>query len=160
MDQKVAILVDVQNMYYSARSIFNGKLDYAKLLDLVVRGRRLIRAICYIVVTDVNEQLHFVATLKKMNYEVKAKELRVRADGSRKADWDMGMAIDAVGLSDKVDVIILVSGDGDFSALPHHLKAKGVKTEAVAFPASASEELVQAADEFIELGEEMILRED
>jgi uncharacterized LabA/DUF88 family protein len=124
-DQRVAIFVDVQNMFYSARNLYQRKLNFEQLLLKITAGRRLTRAITYVVQTPEVDQTSFLNFLMQTGYEVKIKELRKRADGSAKGDWDMGIAIDSISIADKVDVVAIVSGDGDFCDLVRHLKAHG-----------------------------------
>jgi uncharacterized LabA/DUF88 family protein len=155
--QRVAIFVDVQNMYYAARDQYQRKLNFEALRDLIVAGRNLTRATCYIVEAPESDQRGFISVLLQTGYEVKSKELRRRADGSAKGDWDMGIAIDSISMSDKVDVIALVSGDGDFKDLVNHLKARGVRVEVYSFPGSTSDDLRQTATEYVALDEGVLL---
>ena len=124
--QRVGVFVDVQNMFYSAKNVKNSRLDFSKLMKRAVRGRQLIRALCYVVETEDVDQTSFIEMLQNNGYEIKSKQLRKRADGSSKGDWDMGMAIDAIAMAPKLDIIVLVSGDGDFTDLVYHLKSQGV----------------------------------
>jgi len=155
--QRVAILIDVQNMFYSALNIYKKKLNFEALVENVTLGRQLIRAIAYIVRSPEVDQSKFVDFLKSIGVEVKSKDLRVRPDGTAKGDWDMGLAIDAINLSQKVDVIALVSGDGDFTVLLEKLKALGVRVEVYSFPSSTAEELREAADLYKALDAEVLL---
>ncbi|HPG32150.1 MAG TPA: NYN domain-containing protein [bacterium] len=157
IDQRVAVLVDVQNMFYSAKNKYNAKLDFEKLLDTVVLGRKLIRAIAYIVQTRDIDQSGFINLLKNKGFEVKSKILKQRADGSAKGDWDMGLAIDAISIAHKVDAIALVSGDGDFTDLVNHLKASGVRVEVHSFMTSTAEELINSATEYFALDENLLM---
>ena len=154
---RVAVFVDVQNMFYAAKKQYNARLDYEKLLDAAVGNRRLIKAISYVVQTPEVDQSNFVAMLQHKNYIVKMKDLRQRADGSAKGDWDMGMAIDMISEADKVDVIVLVSGDGDFVSLVNLLKAKGPRVEVFGFPHNTAIDLKEAADEFFAIRESLLL---
>lgn len=156
--QRVAVLVDVQNMYYSAYDCFRGRLNYSKLLDLAGKGRQLVRAIAY-AMRDGNNQSSFFTMLREVGFEVRTKEPKIRPDGSRKGGWDMGIAIDALTLAPRLDVVALVSGDGDFVELVRALVARGVRTEVYAFERSVGRELRESADLFVPLGEEMIFRE-
>jgi len=156
-NQRVAIFVDVQNMFYTAKNKYNAKLDFEKLLDTVVMERQLIRAIAYIVQTRDIDQSGFINFLDSIGYEVKSKILKQRPDGSAKGDWDMGLAIDAISLAHKVDVITLVSGDGDFTDLVFHLKAQGVRVEVHSFLASTADELIKAATEHYQLDENLLM---
>src|SRR5688572_17617346 len=131
--QRVGVFVDVQNMFYSAKHLKGAKLNFAKLMEKAVRGRQLIRAICYVIENPDIDQTNFIDMLAKNGYEIKSKPLRTRSDGTSKGDWDMGMAVDAIRLADKLDIVVLVSGDGDFTDLVHHLKGRGVLVEAISF---------------------------
>ena len=156
--QRVGILVDVQNMYYSAYDCFRGRLNYSKLLELAGGGRQVVRAIAY-AMRDGNNQSPFFTMLREVGFEVKTKEPKIRPDGTRKGGWDIGIAIDALTLAPKLDVVALVSGDGDFVELVKALKSRGVRVEVYAFDRSVGRELREAADLFVSLGEEMIFRE-
>ncbi len=155
--QRVAVFVDVQNMYYSAKYQYNGKVNFDKLMSETVRGRRLIRAIAYLVQTEDIDQSKFEDFLYSLGYEVKNKQLRTRPDGSAKGDWDMGIAIDAIAVGERVDVVCLVSGDGDFVDLVEMLKGNGVRVEVYSFPTSTADELKEAATEYYDMAENYLL---
>ena len=155
--QRVGVFVDVQNVYYSAKHQFRGKLHFAKLLETIVRERQLVRAISYIVQTPDIDQSNFIAMLLQNGYEVRAKALRLRADGTAKGDWDMGIAIDTMAMAERLDVVALVSGDGDFTDLVNMLKAKGLRVEVYSFPYSTAEELRTASTEFYPIGPELLI---
>jgi uncharacterized LabA/DUF88 family protein len=156
-DQRVGLFVDVQNMFYSAKKIYNAKLDFEKLLEATIRGRKMIRAIAYIIQSPNTDQSSFINMLKLRGYEVKSKDLRLRPDGTAKGDWDMGIAIDTISLVDKLDVAILVSGDGDFIDLVTMLKSRGVRVEVFSFPASTRTELISVATEFFPIHDDMLI---
>lgn len=156
-NQRVAVFVDVQNMYYSAKYQYNGKLNFQKLIDRTVRDRQLIRAIAYLVQSEEIDQTRFEETLKQMGYETKNKQLRTRPDGSAKGDWDMGIAIDAIAIGRKVDVVCLVSGDGDFVDLVEMLKGDGIRVEAFSFPSSTAQELQDSATQYYAMDESFLL---
>ncbi|HUU69487.1 MAG TPA: NYN domain-containing protein [Planctomycetota bacterium] len=155
--QRVAILVDVQNMYYSARKIYGSKLSFQKLLPTLLNNRRLVRAIAYVVEKEGADQEKFYEVLRRTGFEIKRRDLIVRSDGSRKGDWDMGIAIDAISMAEKVDVVVLVTGDGDFVALVNMLKSRGVRVEVASFRESTSENLMYAANEHYLLDQEMLV---
>ncbi|RMH69749.1 MAG: NYN domain-containing protein [Gemmatimonadetes bacterium] len=156
--ERVAVFVDVQNMFYGAKKQFNARLDYAKLLDAAVGKRRLIQATAYVVQTPEIDQSAFVSMLQHRNYTVKTKDLRLRADGSAKGDWDMGMALDMLRMAERgVDVISLVSGDGDFVDLVNLIKTKGPKVEVFAFTQNIAVDLREAADHFYAIGTDLLL---
>ncbi len=150
-EQKVAVFVDVQNMYYSAKNLYGKKVNFKNILTKGLQGRRLIRALAYVIRADIPEEQSFFDALDKIGYEVKIKELKTFYGGAKKGDWDMGLAIDALNISSKVDVVIVVSGDGDFQALINDLKSKGVRVEVMAFGKSASKESKESADHFLDL---------
>lgn len=147
--QRVAVLVDAQNIFYSVRHVFrNFRMNYKKLIERAVGGRQLVRAIAYIVETPDVDQTEFRSMLEREGYEIKIKAVKVRSDGSMKADWDMGIAIDAISMADKLDVCVLVSGDGDFVDMVNLLKSRGVVVEAISVKASTSEDLIKAVTKY------------
>jgi uncharacterized LabA/DUF88 family protein len=155
--QRIAVLVDVQNMFYSAKHQYRAKLNFTKLLETAVQHRQLVRAIAYIVQTPDIDQTNFINMLQQTGFEVKSKVLRLRPDGTAKGDWDMGMAIDAISMADRLDALVLVSGDGDFVDLVNMLKARGVRVEVLSFPSSTAEELKQVATSFTAIGPDLLL---
>lgn len=151
-EQRVGVFVDVQNMYYSAKFIYNAKVNFKALLQEAVGGRKLVRAIAYVIKTEEVSSEPFFEALANIGYEVKAKELQVFYGGAKKGDWDIGIAMDAIELAPRLDTIILVSGDGDFIPLVEHLKrALGCRVELVAFGKSASSKLIECVDSFLDL---------
>lgn len=156
-EQRVGIFIDVQNMFYAAKHLYGSKLNFARLLDYIAKGRPLTRAIAYIVKTPDIDQSNFITMLRSNGYEVRVKELKQRPDGTAKGDWDMGLALDALAMSEKLDVVGIVSGDGDFVELVNHLKARGVRVEVYSFPYSTAEELRHAATDYIQMGQEVVL---
>jgi len=150
-DQRVAVLVDVQNMYYSAKNLYDTKVNYSKLLRAAVAKRQLTRAFAYVIKADTPDESNFFEALRKIGFEVKIKELKEFYGGQKKGDWDMGMAIDAIKIADKNDAVVLVTGDGDFESLVNHLKANGVRVEVMSFGKSTARELREAADNFIDM---------
>ena len=155
-EQRTGIFIDVQNMFYSAKYKYRAKIDYQKLLVQVAQGRKVVRALAYAVTTPEIDQSAFINLLEDIGIEVKVTDLKLRPDGTAKGDWDMGIAIDTISMCDKLDVVAIVSGDGDFSALVEMLKAKGVRVEVYSFPANTAEELKNAATRFIPLDESVL----
>jgi len=150
--QRVGVFVDVQNMFYSAKFMYNAKANFKAILDAAVKGRTLVRAIAYVVKTEEATREKFFDALTKMGFEVKGKELQIFAGGAKKGDWDVGIAMDAIELAPRLDTIVLVSGDGDFQPLLQHLRrAQGCRVELVAFGKSASKLVKEEADEFTDL---------
>jgi uncharacterized LabA/DUF88 family protein len=151
--QRVAVLADAQNLYHSAQSVYSQNIDYAALLDKAVQDRELTRAIAYVIRAQAEDEGRFFDALRDIGFETKIKDIKTFGDGSKKADWDVGMSLDAVALADHVDTVVLCTGDGDFSRLCHHLRHEGVRVEAMAFEESTADELVAAADAFVDLSE-------
>lgn len=151
-EQRVGVFVDVQNLYYSARHLYNTKVNFNAILKEAVKGRKLIRAIAYVIKTDIMKEKSFFDALEKIGFEVRAKDLQTFYGGAKKGDWDIGIAMDTIELASKLDVIILISGDGDFVHLLQHLRrAMGCRVEVIAFGRSASSKLVEEADDFVDL---------
>src|SRR3989344_4214184 len=150
-EQRVGIFVDVQNLYYSARNIYNARVNFSALLKEAVGSRKLIRATAYVIRAQMPEEQSFFDALSKAGYEVKAKDLQVFVGGIKKGDWDVGITMDAIRQMAKVDVIVLASGDGDYVPLLEYLKNFGVRVEVIAFGKSSSSKLIEAADDFIDM---------
>lgn len=148
-EQRVAIVVDIQNIYYSARVLYKKKANFKTLLKEAVAGRKLIRAIAYGITTVEGTEEKFFASLEKEGYEVKSKDLQIFSGGQKKGDWDVGIAIDAIKLSNSVDVVILVSGDGDYIPLVTYIQnTTSCLVEGIAFEESASSKLIATLDDF------------
>ncbi len=159
--QRVAVFIDAQNMYHSARSLFGGRLNFKELLKTAVAGRQLIRAFGYVIRTKTGEEKPFIDAILKLGIETREKDLQEFFGGAKKADWDVGIAVDAIRTADIVDTVVLVSGDGDFIPLVEYLKNQGRRVEVMAFGPSASGKLREIVDEFIDLAgeaEKYILR--
>lgn len=150
-DQRVGVLIDVQNMYHSAKNLYQARVNFREILNTAVAGRKLIRAIGYVVTTETGEEKAFLEALEKTGIEIRSKELQIFPGGMKKADWDVGLAVDAFELSKKLDSIVLVTGDGDFIPLVEHLKSQGQQVEIIAFAKSASSKLQEIADDFVDL---------
>jgi len=149
--QRVAVLADAQNLYHTAQSLYSRNIDYAGLLEAAVDDRQLTRAIAYVIRADSPEEESFFDALVEIGFETRIKDIKTFGDGSKKADWDVGMSLDAVTLANHVDTVVLCTGDGDFSRLCSHLRHEGVRTEVIAFEESTAEELVAAAEEFTDM---------
>jgi uncharacterized LabA/DUF88 family protein len=150
--QRVGVFVDVQNMYYSGRHIYNAKVNFKVLLNEAIDGRTLVRAIAYVIRTEDLAREEFFKVLGNLGYEVQAKDVQTFADGSKKGDWDIGIAMDMIEMAPRLDTLVLVSGDGDFVPLVEHLKrALGCRVEVIAFGKSTSGKLRDAADQFTDL---------
>jgi len=135
-------------MYYSAKQLYHKKVNFTSILNQAVSNRKLTRAIAYVIKTDIKEEVNFHDALNKIGIEVKAKDLQIFLGGAKKGDWDIGIAMDAVRLSPKVDVVVLVSGDGDFKDLLQYLQSHGCRGEVIAFGRTASKHLKETADDY------------
>ncbi len=151
-EQRVEVLIDVQNLYYSARNLFNSKVNFKEVLKKGIDGRKLIRAFGYVVSTKTGEEKPFFEALTSLGIETRVKELQEFYGGQKKADWDVGIVIDAVRTASNVDVVVLCSGDGDFAPLVEYLKAQGKRVEVIAFEKTTSSKIKEVVDEFIDLG--------
>ena len=151
-DQRVAVLIDVQNMYHSAKHLYKARVNFYEVLREATAERKLIRAIAYVVTSETEEERSFFEALVHQGIELRSKELQVFYGGLKKADWDVGITLDAVNLAQSVDVIVLVSGDGDFVPLVEYLQNRGKIVEILAFAKSASSRLREKANNFIDLG--------
>ena len=152
-EQRVLVLFDVQNMYYSAKNLYNAKVNFQQILREVLAGRRLVRAIAYTIQADMKDEDKFHGALEYAGIEVRTKELQTFIGGAKKGDWDIGIAMDAIRLSNKVDVVVLVSGDGDFKDLLQYLKSHGCRAEVAAFKETTSKHLKEEADLFLDLSD-------
>ena len=153
-EQRVGVFIDVSNMYHSAKNLFGKKVNFKEILKDAVAGRKLIRATAYVIKTESEEELHFFEALSQQGFEVRMKDLQIFAGGIKKADWDVGIAVDAIKLGDKLDVIVLVSGDGDYLPLVSYLQnTKGCLVEVMAFRRTASSKLIEESDDFTNLSD-------
>lgn len=150
-EQRVGIFIDAQNLYHSAKNLHHGKVNFVNVLQDALAGRHLVRAIAYVITTESGEEENFFEALNKIGIETKTKDLQIFSSGSKKGDWDVGLAIDAVKLAPKLDVVVLASGDGDFVPLVEYLKMQGCQVEVITFGKSASGKLKEATDDFVDL---------
>ncbi|KKU13411.1 MAG: hypothetical protein UX17_C0018G0008 [Parcubacteria group bacterium GW2011_GWC2_45_7] len=154
-EQRVAVFIDTQNMYYSARNLFGARVNFKNIVEDAVAGRKLTRAIAYVVKTKTGEEKSFFEALEKSGIETKEKELQTYAGGAKKADWDVGIAVDAIKLAEKVDAIVLVSGDGDFYPLLEYVKGvKGCLVEVMSFRETTSTKLLEIVDDYTDLSQD------
>lgn len=150
-EQRVGVFVDVANMYHSAKNLHGARLNFKEVLVAAVGERRLMRAIAYAIKSDSDEEVGFFDALDKSGFEVRTKDLQVFSSGSKKADWDVGIAIDAISMSPKLDVVVLVTGDGDFIPLVEYMQSRGLLVEVVSFGETTSQRLKEVIDDFQDL---------
>lgn len=148
-EQRVGVLVDIQNLYYSAKVLYNKKVNFGHILKEVVSDRKLIRAIAYGIKTLEGQEEKFFEALEKQGFEVKTKDLQIFPGGAKKGDWDVGIAVDAIKMSKSLDVIVIISGDGDYIPLVNYIQSTtGCRVEGAAFLESTSNKLVEELDSF------------
>jgi uncharacterized LabA/DUF88 family protein len=152
-NQRVGIFIDTQNLYHCAKNIYGAKVNFGEVVKDGLSGRLLTRAVAYVITTESGEEKSFFEALEKFGIETKTKNLQIFAGGAKKADWDVGLAVDAIKLAPKLDAVVLVSGDGDFVPLVEYLKVHGCQVEVMSFGKSSSAKLIEAADDFIDLDE-------
>ncbi|MEI6627309.1 MAG: NYN domain-containing protein [bacterium] len=152
LSQRVGIFIDTQNLYHSAKNLYGAKVNFGQVITDALAGRALIRATAYVITTEGGEEQSFFEALTKSGIETKTKNLQIFAGGNKKGDWDVGLAVDAISLSPKLDAVILISGDGDFTPLVEYLKIhEGCQVEAVSFGRSTSQKLKEVVDGYFDL---------
>ncbi len=151
INQRIGVFVDVQNLYYSARNIYGARVNFSKILETGVNSRQLIRALAYVIKADIPEEQTFFEALEKSGFEVKTKDIQIFPGGVKKGDWDVGIVIDMIRLGPKLDVMVLVSGDGDYVPALEYLRNQGHRVEVIGFGKSTSAKLISEADSFVDL---------
>ena len=150
--QRVGIFIDTQNLYHSGKNLYKSKVNFGQIVKDALAGRSLIRAVAYVITTESGEEKGFFDALSKVGIETKTKNLQIFSSGAKKADWDVGLAVDAIKLAPKLDAVILVTGDGDFVPLVEYLKVnEGCQVEVVSFGKSSSARLIEIVDDFLDL---------
>ena len=152
-NQRVGIFIDTQNLYHCAKNIYGAKVNFDQVVKDGLAGRSLTRAVAYVITTESGDEKNFFEALGKMGIETKTKNLQIFSGGAKKADWDVGLAVDAIKLAPKLDAVILVSGDGDFVPMVEYLQNMGCQVEVMSFGKSSSSKLIEACDDFIDLDE-------
>lgn len=150
-EQRVGVFIDTQNLYHSARNLYQARVNFGAVLKDAVAGRKLVRAVAYVITTEAGDEKNFFEALSKLGIETKTKDLQIFAGGAKKADWDVGLAVDAIKMSPRLDSVVIVSGDGDFIPLVEYLQTIGVQVEVVSFGKSTSGKLREAVDDFVDL---------
>lgn len=153
-EQRVGVFIDTQNLYHSAKNLFDRRVDFGAILTEVIGDRKLIRALAYVISTESGEEQPFFEALAKIGIETKTKDIQVFVSGAKKADWDVGLAVDAITMAPKLDTVILLTGDGDFVPLVKYLQIhSGIQVEVVSFAKSSSSKLIEQANDFLDLTE-------
>ncbi|MBI1974918.1 MAG: NYN domain-containing protein [Parcubacteria group bacterium] len=156
--QRVAVFLDVQNLYHSAKNIFRARVNFKAVLTKAVADRQLIRAFAYVVKSEeATGETAFFEALEQLGIDLRMKDLQIYPGGLKKADWDVGLAVDAIRLAPSVDTIVLATGDGDFLPLVEYLQGHGKQVEVLAFGKSASARLKEKTDDFVDISESKYL---
>ena len=153
-EQRVGVFIDAQNLYHSAKNLYKRKVNFGNIVKDAVAGRKLVRALAYVITSETGEEKSFFEALEKLGIETKTKDLQVFFGGAKKADWDVGLAVDAITMAPKLDAVIILSGDGDFVPLCEYLKIhSGIQVEVVSFGKSSSAKLIESTNDFMDLSE-------
>ncbi|MFA5934017.1 MAG: NYN domain-containing protein [Candidatus Paceibacterota bacterium] len=150
-EQRVGIFIDAQNLYHSAKNLYKRKVNFGVIVKDALAGRKLVRAIAYVITSESGEEKNFFEALTKLGIETKTKDLQIFPGGAKKGDWDVGLTVDAIKMSPKLDAVIIISGDGDYVPLVEYLQIHAVQVEVVSFGKSTSGLLREACDDFIDL---------
>lgn len=153
-DQRIGVFIDTQNMYHSARHLFKRRVNFGQILEDAVGDRKLIRAMAYVITTKSEEERPFFEALHGIGIETREKEIIEFASGEKKADWDVGLAVDVMRMLDMLDVVVLVSGDGDFAPLGDYIKSRGRIFEVMSFGGTTASKLLDVMDVHTDLGED------
>jgi len=150
-EQRVGVFIDTQNLYHSARNLYQARVNFGAVLKDAVAGRALVRAVAYVITTEAGDEKNFFEALTKFGIETKTKDLQIFHTGTKKGDWDVGLTVDAIKMSPRLDSVIIVSGDGDFVPLVEYLQTNGVQVEVLSFGKSTSSKLREVVDDFLDL---------
>jgi uncharacterized LabA/DUF88 family protein len=152
-EQRVGVFIDTQNLYHSARNLYKTRVNFGAVLKEAVAGRKLVRAVAYVITTEAGDEKNFFEALTKLGIETKTKDLQIFHTGTKKGDWDVGLTVDAIKMSPRLDSVVIVSGDGDFIPLVEYLQSIGIQVEVVSFGKSTSGKLREAVDDFVDLSD-------
>lgn len=156
--EKISIFVDVQNIYYTCRQAYQSHFDYNKFWADVTDDSEVVNAFAYATDRSDEKQEQFQNILRAIGFTVKLKPMLKRHDGTAKADWDVGIALDVFEEADKCDTVILASGDGDFDILLQRIKKRfNTNTEVYGVPQLTSDSLIREASKFIAINEKLLL---
>ena len=156
--EKIAIFVDVQNIYYTTRFKYHRNFDYNKFWSQTTNKKLVISAIAYATSKGDKKQIHFQNILKTIGFEVKLKPHIVRSDGTSKGDWDVGITIDILKFAKIVDKIVLVSGDGDFDLLLKEIKTEyGTESEVFGVEGLTAGSLIQSCTKFTQIDQNLLI---
>jgi uncharacterized LabA/DUF88 family protein len=152
-EQRVGVFIDAQNLYHSARHLYKARVNFGAVLREAVAGRKLVRAVAYVISTEAGDEKNFFGALEKLGIETKTKDLQIFHTGTKKGDWDVGLTVDAIKMANRLDSVVIISGDGDYIPLVEYLQTMGVQVEVVSFGQSTSSNLREASDDFLDLSD-------
>lgn len=152
-EQRVGVFIDTQNLYHSARNLYKARVNFGAVLKEAVQGRKLVRAVAYVITTEAGDEKNFFEALTKLGIETKTKDLQIFHTGTKKGDWDVGLTVDAIKMAPRLDSVVIISGDGDYIPLVQYLQTMGVQVEVVSFGKSTSAKLREEVDDFVDLSE-------
>ncbi|MBL4584298.1 MAG: NYN domain-containing protein [Pseudomonadales bacterium] len=156
--QRIAIFVDVQNIYYTTRHAYARQFNYRRCWQQISQQGEIVSALAYAIHKGDDRQMKFQNALKHIGFTVKLKPYIQRSDGSAKGDWDVGIAIDVMDIARDVDRVVLLSGDGDFDMLLSKVSNDySVHTQVYGVPALTANSLIEAADTFNPILEDLLL---
>ncbi|RLV59607.1 NYN domain-containing protein [Parashewanella curva] len=154
---RIAVFVDVQNIYYTTREAFGRQFDYRKFWAQLSERGDIVIAHAYAIERDDNGQIKFQDALRHIGFDVKLKPFIQRADGSAKGDWDVGITIDVLEAAPEVDEVVLLSGDGDFSLLLSKISSKyNIQTKVFGVPSLTAKSLIDSCNEYIEINNSLL----
>jgi uncharacterized LabA/DUF88 family protein len=158
--ERVSVFVDIQNIYYTVKQIYDCHFDYSRFMSEVTDGRQLIKAIAYAIDKGDEKQIKFQKIIENLGFEIKLKPFIKRSDGSRKGDWDVGITIDILDFAKQSDVIVLASGDGDFDLLASKIKEEyKIKIEVYGVQELTATSLIENATKFIPIRGDLLLKQ-
>lgn len=158
--KKIAVFVDVQNVYYTTKERYNRNFDYNAFWKLISKDCEIVKAVAYAIDKHDEKQKQFQHILKSIGFEIKLKPYIQRNDGSAKGDWDVGITLDVMEYSKTADKVILVSGDGDFDLLAEKVKRDfSVEFDVYGVPTLTAQSLIDAASKYIPIKENLLMNQ-
>ena len=155
--KKIAVFVDVQNIYYTTRDTYGRQFNYREFWKRLNTQGEIVIANAYAIHRGDDKQLKFQDALKHIGFNVKLKPYIQRRDGSAKGDWDVGITIDVMDTARDVDTVVLLSGDGDFDMLLEKIKNDyGITAEVYGVPALTANSLIDAASIYHRIEEDLL----
>ncbi len=159
MTKKIALFVDVQNIYYTVRQAYQGQFNYTAFWNEVSKKGEIVTAVAYAIDRGDPKQRGFQQFLRQLGFEVKLKPYIQRSDGSAKGDWDVGIALDVFETASEVDTVVLASGDGDFDLLALRVQARfNTLFEVYGVPALTANSIIDAASQFHPIYEPLLMK--